>query len=246
MKPIRAQVLFNDEPRRRRDLTPAWHRHVRIIERRWRRHRIVCGGVLMLVAAGGFAPVLSIRTSSGTETVPNGAQTLTYELWGAGGGGGAAIGSGCAAVAGAGGGGGGMTRGTFAVGTKNGLTWSYTAGTVGAAGSGGNGGNSTTSSVNAGTMTGWNNISVGIATGGQGGGPTVGTGSTCTNTNAGATNTTGNNGSGINGGASIAGVITGDNQASALYGKGGNGHSTAGSPANGVAGNTSGAVFFYT
>lgn len=236
--------LDDERIRIRRQLPERFRGPVRKHQRRIRRIR--CTGIL-LGATGAFTPVISIRTVSGTETSRAGATTCAYELWGSGAGGGGTTGSGCAITAGGGGAGGGKTTGTpFAVTLKGGLTWTVTIGAVGAAGiaGGANGGNSVASSVNSGTMTGWNNISVPIAAGGVTGGAPGGAGAAPTNTNAGAVNTAGNAGSGINGGASIAGTITGDNQGTAVYGRGGGGHNAAG-VGDGQPGVVGGAVFSY-
>jgi len=233
----------------RRAQLPAWLRGpVRREQRRIRRIRSGGATGAQLGYNAAFKPLISIRSVSGTETCALGATTLTYEVWGNGGGGGGTLGSGCAISAGGGGGGGGQARGNFTVTTKGGLTWTVTIGAVGTAGiaGGANGGTGATNTVNAGTMTGWSNISCVGGGGGITGGGAAAAGGTVTNANAGATNTTGNvgGGAGTAGGASIAGIVTGDGQPGNLWGAGGNGHGS-GTTGNGNAGNVGAAVFSY-
>lgn len=200
------------------------------------------GIVAMFAAVSGFAPVLNIYNTNAvsTETVPNNATNLEVQAWGGGGGGGARdVGDN---TGGGGGGAGGYSRCTLVVSGKSGKTFTVT---VGAAATAGNTGSNNT--VVAGTITGFNSITVnGGAPGGagsSGGAGGGGSGGTATNTNSGATNTTGatgSNGSGPNGGAGATGTsgnVSGDGSP---YGGGGNGGG-----GGGVQPGLIGAVVFY-
>lgn len=244
-------IVDGAELRYKREWGPRVRRIVRGVARRYRRPR--CVGVVMVLVGGGplFTPVLSIHTVTGTETVPSGANNCEVQAWGSGGGSGATTGTG-PFVAGGGSASGSYTRCSLAVATKNGLTWSVTIGAVGTGGvaNGANGTAGGATTVNAGTMTGWNNTSCPGGGGGGTGGAAGAAGGVPTNTNAGAVNTNGNaggagggsGGAGGTAGAGIAGNVTGDGSP---YGGGQAGHTgiTSGNGFNGLAG---AGVFFYT
>lgn len=233
----------------RRELPAHLRGRARKVARQLRKNRRYyrprCAGFLGLMFGRGTNATLSIRTSSSTETCVGGLTNCVIECWGSGGGGGGTTGSGCGITAGGGGASGSHSHCTFAVSTQGGHTWTVTIGAVGAAGiqGGANGGNGGQSSIAAGTVTGFNTITCPGGGGGTTGGAAGTAGGVPTNTNAGATNTNGNNGSGINGGAGIGGVVSGDGSP---YGAGGQGHGVAGGGGNGNQGFTGAAVFGYS
>jgi hypothetical protein len=189
----------------------------------------VLGSGTISISISGLTVIHVYTTgSNATETVPTGSTTAILEVWGGGAGGTAGTGSGCSGSPGAGGGAGGYCRTSFAVSTKNGLTWKYTVGAAGAAGAAGGAG-----SIVAGTMTGFTTMSAG------GGGTSHVGGTASGGTQA---NTVGATGSGRTGGTGTTGTVSGDGSP---YGGGGLG-GTAGSGHNGSAGNGGAAVFYYS
>lgn len=170
-------------------------------------------GIMMAAAASAtvaFTPVTRIYTTPGSaiETIPTGASNLVIELFGAGGGGGGKTGSipNHTLSPGYGGGSGGYTRSSFSVVGHNGQTIDYTLGAGGALGGIGFYGSPGGSSYvgNAGTFTMTEMFSNPGGGGADGSGSTPGAGGTASGGNA--TNTAGNPGSGITGGAGIVGI----------------------------------------
>jgi len=206
---------------------------------------VVGSGTITLTQ--NITSLIHVYTSgSGTETIPVGATNMTMEAWGGGGSGG---GGGSAGHGGSGGAGGGYTiTSNFSVSSQNGNTLTYSVG-AGVAGVGGgfNGNNGNPTTVNAGTITGWNNVTCNGGAQGITSSNANTSGGTVTNTNANTTNTTGNNGIGQSGGfggaggAGIAGGIGGDG---APYGAG----SKGGDAVAGSSGASQGGavVFYYT
>jgi hypothetical protein len=222
-----------------------WRRLPPVVYRRV----LAMSGAMILAASGAIIPVLHVYTSgtSVTETIPNNVNTVTIEVWG---GGGASGGNNGSATGGGGGGAGGYSRCTITVGAQNGKTFTYTVGAAGTttAANGNPGGNST---VVAGTITGFNTITCNGGNGGTAGnnGGTLGSGGTVTDTNAGATNTTGANGTAGNagaggtGGTGTTGTVSGDGSP---YGGGGNPGRGPSASGNGFIGVTGAIVFSYT
>lgn len=189
-------------------------------------------------ATGGFAPVTNTYTgTTGAETIPVGASTMTIEEFGATGAGGSGSGAGCSAHGGGGGGSGGYAKTVVNVAAFNGQTINYALGAAGASSSG-NGGISTISSgtfaLTTMTANGGNGgVSGGPGTGGAGG-TAAGGNTTNTSGNTGSTGGLGNPGG--SGGAGIAGTNgTGSN--------GGTGGSTGANP--GATGSPGKAIFKY-
>ena len=189
---------------------------------------------------GSFSGVTHTYSSAGssTETIPNGATTVTIEDWGGSGGGGPGGGPACAGKGGGGGGSGGYCKTVLNVSAANGQTMNFTVGTAGSASSG----NGTASSVSSGsfaltTMTA--NGGSGGAAGAVGTGGAAGTGSGGNTSNvSGAAGTTA--GPGVSGGAGGAGHV-GTNGTGATGGGGGSVGGQAGAPGgNGLV------VFKYT
>ena len=189
---------------------------------------VLGNGTITLSVTGLTVIHVYTTGSNATETVPTGSTTAVLEIWGGGAGGTAGTGSGCGALPGAGGGAGGYARTSFAVSTKNGLTWKYTVGAAGAAAANGGAG-----SIVAGTMTGFTTMT------GNGGQTSHVGGTASGGTQA---NTTGAAGSGRTGGTGTTGTVSGDGSP---YGGGGTG-GLAGAGHSGSAGLAGAAVFYYT
>ena len=233
-----------------KDLPKKYHQFVdrhmeRVSALQRARERWTVAGIHQVLPFSSFTGTVMIYTSgTSTNTVPFDSSHMTMEGWGGGGGGdgGVSVGTG----GGGGGGAGGYTRtSNFSIAGNGGKTFIVVVGPGGGGGTAGNpphgvnAGGSTT--VNAGSVTGWNNVTCGGGNPGLGGSP--GVGGSVTNTNSGSTNTTGATGTGASGGtggagaAGHAGGIGGDG---GPYGGGGSGGNTNSSGSNG----THGAVVF--
>lgn len=157
-------------------------------------------------ATGSFSPVTNIYSTTGVETIPLGASTLTIEGFGGSGGGGRGNGN----FGGGGGGSGGYIKYVINVSHANGQTINFSTGAAGAI-RGGNGGDTVISSgtFSIPTLTAGGGHGGGAAT--LGGGGTGGAGGAAT---GGQTNTAGNVGSagtGANGGVggtALTGIYT--------------------------------------
>jgi len=196
---------------------------------------VLGSGTISLSLSGLTVIHVYTTGTNATETIPTGSSTAKAETWGGGGGAAGGRNSGNE-NAGSGGGAGGYALRSISVTGQAGHTFTYTVGPGGAGGApgapGSPGTNGSTSTINAGTVTGWTNLT---ANGGVAGG----NGSQGGTASGGTTNTTGNAASGSSGGAGTAGNISGDG---APYGAGGTGvfASTGGSGQKGAA------VFYYT
>lgn len=215
------RLLLDDVRVRTRRELPAWARGPVRKHSRIARRRIVAGTANLLILAGGsFTPVISTRTTSGTETVPSGSTAVTVESWGETGSGGTGTGSACTASGGGGGGAGGYCKtANFAVTTQSGHTWTVTIGA---------GASSVSTTVVAGTITGWTTQTAAFgntgATGPTGAGGTGGTGTGGSTTNT--TGATGSAGTAL-GGAGAAGTV-GTNGTGNAGGHGGSGTANLG------------------
>jgi MSHA biogenesis protein MshQ len=222
------RVECNGQVVPKREWTPFIRRVVKRHERIHRR-RLRASGILIGAAnVHSFAAVLRIYTSSsGTDSIPDGALNAIAEVWGGGGSAGT-IGGG---HFGGGGGGGGRAISAFSVAASPFKTIAYS---VGAGGSSGLAGSNSTISSGSFSITTMTGSGGGAGSNGSVGGPGA-DGSGGTASGGTTSNTTGNSGNNGVGGVGLGGTVSGDG---APYGGGG---SSSGNP-----GLHGAAVFSYT